>query len=730
VLYLCGERGSRLPVLFECTLPFTFLEPYTTTAGLVPPEMFYGRMRERDSIVDPMGSCFIYGGRQLGKTALLRDVERTFHAPQEGRIARWLDLKVEGIGYDRPIEEIWHLLNKELKKAEVLPANLPDHTGVDRLLEHIQTWLGENEHSRILLLLDEADRFLESDGQEEFVRCARIKGLMDRTQRRFKVVFAGLHNVQRTAGQENHPLAHYGEPICIGPLLDHGEWREARALIERPCTSIGYRFASSDLVTRLLSQTNYYPNLIQLYCNHLLRHVNHPHQAVFDLKTSPPYVITSRHVEEAYHSQDLRKAIRDRFMWTLQLDQRYEVIAYSIAYGSILDRERGMVNGFPVSWIRAEAFTWWAEGFRSDTSEEYFRVLLDEMVGLGILRMVDGDRYALRSSNVISLMGTEEEIQAQLLSSREAPTEYEPATFRAAFGKANPDAVSRRSPLTALQESELRSRTRNGVSIIFGCSAAGLEELPDFLISTFGHEFFIHIDSAFDRVGFAKHLNDLGEREKDGTTLMLISPTCPWSELWVDDALQKLRGLRSKTSFVHIAFVADPEAAWRSAGQHSPGGELSIQTISLKPWHDAALRQWLDDCGLPSDKSSRERITHITGNWPILLRRFYQRSNADPHRWKHYLEELDTTLHDPKVADELVRSLGLTVHEPRKVLRDLAALGEASAEDLAGVIEDVPGDIVQQSLRWADLLSLVIPAGHSSWRIDPWVGRLLEASRE
>lgn len=344
--------------------------------------------------------------------------------------------------------------------------------------------------------------------------------------------------------------------------------------------------------------------------------------------------------------------------------------------------------------------------------------------------MVDGDRYALRSSNVISLMGTEEEIQAQLLSSREAPTEYEPATFRAAFGKANPDAVSRRSPLTALQESELRSRNRNGISIIFGCSAAGLEELPDFLISTFGHEFFIHIDSAFDRVGFAKHLNDLGFRVKDGTTLMLISPTCPWSEFWVDDALQKLRGLRSKTSLVHIAFVADPEAAWRWAGPHSPGGELSIQTISLKPWHDAALRQWLDDCGLPSDKSSRERITHITGNRPILLQRFYQRSKADPHRWKHYLEELDTTLHEPKVADELVRSLGLTVHDPRKVWRDLAALGEVSAEDLAGVIEDVPGDIVQQSLRWADLLSLVIPVGHGSWRIDPWVGRLLDANRE
>jgi len=52
MLYLCGEQKTRLPVLFDCTLPFTFLEPYKTAAGEVPPEMFYGRVRERESIID------------------------------------------------------------------------------------------------------------------------------------------------------------------------------------------------------------------------------------------------------------------------------------------------------------------------------------------------------------------------------------------------------------------------------------------------------------------------------------------------------------------------------------------------------------------------------------------------------------------------------------------------------------------------------------------------------
>jgi len=308
--------------------------------------MFYGRVIEREAIIAPMGTCFIYGGRQLGKTALLRDIERSFHAPSEGRIAVWIDLKTRGIGIDRPIDEIWQILIVEFKKLGVLPASLPDHTGPDRLFERLQEWLENDEQRRILLLLDEADRFLASDGREEFGRAARIKGLMDSTNRRFKVVFAGLHNVQRTTKQENHPLAHYGDPLCIGPLLANGEWREARALVERPLASLGFRFESPDLVTRILSQTNYYPNLIQLYCTQLLRHITSLNIPTFDPKTSPPYVITSRHVDEAYQSQELRAQIRDRFMLTLQLDQRYEVIAYAMSYRYFLDSEHSLIDGF------------------------------------------------------------------------------------------------------------------------------------------------------------------------------------------------------------------------------------------------------------------------------------------------------------------------------------------------------------------------------------------------
>jgi hypothetical protein len=691
--------------------------------------MFYGRVVEREAIIDPMGSCFIYGGRQLGKTALLRDVERSFHAPQEGKIALWIDLKNSGIGMERPIDEIWQILITEFKKLEVLPTNLPDHTGTDRLLELIREWLEKDDRRRILLLLDEADRFLASDGKEEFIRVARIKGLMDRTNRRFKVLFAGLHNVQRTTKQENHPLAHYGDPLCIGPLLANGEWRAARALVEEPLASLGFRFESPDLVTRILSQTNYYPNLIQLYCTQLLRHIISPTVVTLDSKTSPPYTITSQHVDEAYQSQELRAQIRYRLMLTLQLDRRYEVIAYAIAYRYLLDGERSLVDGFSVSQVREDVLTWWPEGFRTSASEDAIRALLDEMTGLGVLRLVGAGRYTLRSPNVVSLMGTEEEITQALESPREAPIEYEPASFRSAFRIAESVEQFRRSPLTAQQESELRSR-RNGVSVLLGCRAAGLDELKDFLELTIGREFLVTCDSLLHKVDFAKRLADLSKREKDGVTLMLVLPTCAWSESWISEAVERAQALKSKTRFVRIVFVADPQITWQLLTPYAPVLDTlvaqEVTLFSLQQWHDVVLRQWLEDCDFGSlNKAGREQITAVTGNWPLLLGYFYQYSKSDPQRWERSLQKLTEDLHRKPFAEDIARALGLDRQEARRVLHDLAALGEASPDDLLALVEDVPPEVVRQSLRWADLLNLTTRTKNGCWRVDDLVVHVL-----
>ncbi len=56
--------------------------------------MFFGRAEKAGEIQRAGGSCLVYGGRQLGKSALLRHVERQFHAPERGQYAWVKNMKL------------------------------------------------------------------------------------------------------------------------------------------------------------------------------------------------------------------------------------------------------------------------------------------------------------------------------------------------------------------------------------------------------------------------------------------------------------------------------------------------------------------------------------------------------------------------------------------------------------------------------------------------------------
>ena len=292
VLFLAGRESGWLSTLFRCTLPYSSAQPYATTSGLVPPELFYGRDLERSAIMDQSGACFLYGGRQLGKTALLRRVEYDFNRSQD-HVAKWIDLKVNEI--DRA-PDIWRVLQRELRRTPVVRRDREidpeSENHVRSLLDEIRRWLDDRGSRRLLLLLDEADHFLDVDERNDFRESDRLKGLMETTNRRFKVVFAGLHNVLRTTRLANHPLAHLGDPIRIGAMLSNGEWKQAQALVREPLQAVGCRFARDDLSTRILAYTNYYPSLIQLYGAELVRRLR-------EFEKTFPYEIEDHDIDDA-----------------------------------------------------------------------------------------------------------------------------------------------------------------------------------------------------------------------------------------------------------------------------------------------------------------------------------------------------------------------------------------------------------------------------------------------
>lgn len=225
------------------TLPFTTLNPYTPFAGgEVPDEVFVGRESERQAIESPTGSMFVYGGRQLGKSALLRRVERLFTepmtpretaawAPRAGHVAVYLDLKAASIGEAQEPAALWAVLAQRLKDAHVLSPKTSRGVGPDEVTNQLSRWLNADDANRLLLLLDEADSFLTADfraglpgGGGEFPTLQRLKGLMEVTARRFKPVFARpasgaafSRHVQHSgrARRRGHPDRPAAQPGCV-----------------------------------------------------------------------------------------------------------------------------------------------------------------------------------------------------------------------------------------------------------------------------------------------------------------------------------------------------------------------------------------------------------------------------------------------------------------------------------------------------------------------------------
>ena len=195
--FLARLDDTRLPAFLRCSLPYAALNPYTPfQAGNVPPEMFYGRNKMVRQLQNE-GNCIVFGGRQLGKSALLRQVERTFHHPDHERYAWVEDIKLVGDALaGEQSDQLWIKLRDSFKKQSLIRDTITA-TQPDNIIKHIQNSLDDSPQRRVLVLFDEADSFLGADAQNSFKVVERLRSLMQDTQSRFKVVFAGLHNVQR-----------------------------------------------------------------------------------------------------------------------------------------------------------------------------------------------------------------------------------------------------------------------------------------------------------------------------------------------------------------------------------------------------------------------------------------------------------------------------------------------------------------------------------------------------
>lgn len=458
---------------FELAVPYGNAQPYADKETAI--ENFFGRENELDTLLDPYGASFVYGGRQLGKTALLRQIELR-QRDNPDRVAVYCYIKP--VGESLSADSVWDRIRAALVDRGLALAKsglVPDQ---------IKSWVQDKPGRYLLIMLDEADAFLESEMANNFPQIERMKALMAGTGRSIKFVFAGLHNVQRFYRAPNSPLVHLGAPVNVGPLLGTDR-RAARQMALEPMAALGFTFKDTIDAYHMLSLIGFYPSLMQSFGKAVVTAMNK--DVVRAQDGGPiPAVITRTLIDACFRDPAFRAGVVERFQATLELDERYELITYAV-WNRMQDESmagRSTAFGFTAAEISRISREWWPAGFAETESLESFAAILDEMEEMGVLAR-KRDLYALRSQRIAAMLGGKAEIDRRLqdLIDRPPRRRLDPMTSHRQID-------GRWSPLTLRQESSLVQRlsAANGARVVLvgAAPAAGLARLSDTLASLAG----------------------------------------------------------------------------------------------------------------------------------------------------------------------------------------------------------------------------------------------------
>ncbi|MFI5796573.1 hypothetical protein [Streptomyces sp. NPDC051677] len=692
-----GWVAARAPRSFRAvqrvTLPWTGYTPYTPhVAGLVPPEVFKGRTDEMRAVIDPQGPIFLFGGRQLGKSSLLRHAAEVFQKDdRDNRVAVYVDLMKADIGHAEPPEGIWRMLLTELKRRGVLSETIADRAPANVIAAAVQQWIEAAPERRLLLLADEADAFLTADaqavytggGQSTFPIVKRLQRLMEDTGRDFKVVFAGLHQVQRFNRLINVVTAHGGRDVPVGPL----DPRDAVELVEKPMAAVGLAFETRDLVWHILGLTNYQANLLQIFCDHLVAFIQQRSMPA-EGRHAP---ITWEDVQQVAGMEEVRGLIAERLRYTINLEDRYRVLALLIAVRSL---EEGHGHGYRPDELLEHARERWHDGFRL-VPERQLIIYLDEMVNLGLLIKLDNERvYAMRSPNVVNMLGTKPELENELRDTQfDQPYDYDPKVARRSLGSDRRTRVQRMSPLTDGQLSEILDHTTR--TTLVPCTPALGADLVR-------HGLELHVDGhdlAIVPVGPDDDLTEVitANSRRRGGSRLLFADLRGQDTSQLRKAVERLlvytdstrgEGASSTPPRRYAVVLCDPDAA--------AGVEQAAGVVHPERWNLNSLRAWPESPFTSPD--DRRNLIQVTGGWPVLVELAMAKVRLGKRR-QDVFEELLAEMAGPQKAAAHLQLAGLDSSDVTR----LTAWAQFYEEDDHGAGEAITGP--------SDLQAAFIAAG-------------------
>lgn len=608
------DRSRRMMEI--ATLSFHTL-PYSAEGTFVPREMFFGRQRELISLRKVDKLAILYGGRRLGKSSLLAQIEREENS-RPGGMAIYIPMDQDYSGDDHVLFA-WKKIAGALASRSLIDSVDRQETDWRKIRETIEHQLmADSQKVRsCYLLFDEADVMMGHElelapDQTGFIRSLQQTAETVATAKfHLRYVIAGLHNLARMTTESNSALGK-AEIIPIEPFSSVDDIMRGVELVTKPMAGLGFFFGEGfeDLPLRILSLCNFYPAFIQMYCSKLLNHMYNKRG------TSNPWAyITAADLDTVELDDDLLTELQQKFSWTLDLDKRYKAIALILADYYYSEVEIGKNEGLTVAEIRM-----WCEiesplHFKNMSSGAY-EGLVDEMRKLNVLER-NGSRYRLRNPSIAMLIGDRERVQMQLKALADAA----PENVR--------NHGDRRNKLTPLTNSNASSKPTifpmpiawthayldspdSDLVILAGNSQSGLLEVStnkfDWQITQNDHYSSMQIPAS-NLVSWNLQLRKRGTREVKGGIKMVISGSTVWKA--TDIAQFAANTGKLSNSGIKFALAALPDRIYEMAHALDVGAisynkdkkaEWSVQVVP--PWSIDAIRFYLSDNNVVADNEA------------------------------------------------------------------------------------------------------------------------------
>jgi AAA+ ATPase superfamily predicted ATPase len=288
-----GELLDRLSAQLELAL----LAPYETSKP-VTGSRFFGREFEVRRILQANeGNFAIMGIRRIGKTSLMREIERqlrddALERSDEDALQRliFMDCSAIGSAADFIQEVVRKLRPQELTRlsSKQFPLFFPD------FLERMARRFG----GPLVFFLDEFDRLLAWYRNDvTLLNALRTSSNLGHS----RYIIGGFREVMRAFSDLESPLYNFARPV----RLKEFSREQTTAMVVDPLEALGVRFEQrNEIINRIYDETAGQPNLIQFYCSILVDRLDREHSRT----------VTPSDLFDVYSNEDFRAFVLSTFM--------------------------------------------------------------------------------------------------------------------------------------------------------------------------------------------------------------------------------------------------------------------------------------------------------------------------------------------------------------------------------------------------------------------------------